>query len=211
MVQAIGGTKSSTNLPTIGVAQAHEAPLAMPAVSPSDIGEAIAFFMVKIGREQRDAARSLRESAESMVLDAQRAQLDSMRSQARAELCAGLAGAAGSFAEAGVNLSSASAKQALADTHTPALDAQVKLDRLKALSAGISGTTRVFEASFSALALNAKTHATEAEQRSGNLARRIDTLRNDERDAQALVNAGVDALKSYEQRLHETRTAAIFR
>ncbi len=245
MVEAIGASKTSTNLPIYRSSESSATEMPLPAFVASDVGEALALFIVKIGREQRDAARTLRESAESMTHAAQREQQDSMRSQAGAELAAGFAGAAGSFAEAGVSLKSASIKQSVADKHAPLLDAKSalakadptqshgvgndamieahaaheraeeqsapKLERLKALSAGIAGSTRMFEASFGALASHEKAHVVEAEQRAGEMSRRIDTLRNEERDAQALINAGVDALKSYAQRIHEMRTAAIFR
>lgn len=222
MIPGVSTTQSSTNLSYVepGSQAPGQALLTAPSASPPDIGEALALFMVKLGREQRDAARALRESAEAMMHSAQEEQLNAMRSQARAELCAGLAGAAGSFAEAGVTLRSASTKQSAVVTHAPVPGGlrdrapdQVgpKLDRLKALSVGISGATRVFETSFGALASNAKISSAEAEQRASGLSKRVDTLRNDERDAQAFINAGLDALRAYGQRVHETRTAAIFR
>ncbi len=245
MVDAIGGLRTPTNVSVTPLTGTSEATTAPPSVVASDIGEAISLFLVKLGREQRDAAKVLRLSAESMMHDAERAQLDAMRSQARAELCAGLAGAAGSFGEAGVCLKSAIVKQEVAALHAPLLDARVtrksadgavdssvgdtklmaahtayeraqdqsgpKLDRLKALSAGISGSTRIFETSFGALASNAKVGGAEAEHRAAEMVRRVDAMRNEERDAQAFIDAGLDALKSYEQRLHEMRTAVIFR
>jgi hypothetical protein len=117
----------------------------------------------------------------------------------------------GAFAEAGVNLRSASIKQSVADKRVAQDEAAPRLDRLKALSAGFSGATRVLEAGFNALASNAKISGSSAERRSNDLSKRVDTLRNDERDAQAFISAGLDALKAYEQRVHETRSAAIFR
>jgi hypothetical protein len=223
MVIRLAPTQSSTNLSYAALASPQEpstAALAAPLTFPSDVGEALALFMVKLGREQRDAARALRASAEAAVRAAQADQLHAMRSQARAELAGGLAGAMGSFAEAGVNLRSATIKQSVADRPVPVLGASraraqdptaPKLDRLKAISAGVAGATRVFEAGFGALASNAKISTAQSERRASELSQRVDTLRADEREAQAFINAGLDALKAYGQRVHETRTAAIFR